>query len=143
MPCVKSKRSSPMGNDCLLHKHIPSDNIHLALWSKKWPRCGAGRSTGILLPIQRVKMSPGFRAERPGCQEPQNLPFSSSVWSSAPPGSQDAKKVQELRPRLHAQAQPGCGLVTEGSGLPAGAHSGSVAEPCSELSRCISGFPRL
>lgn len=29
MPCVKSKRSSPMGNDCLLHKHIPPTTLIL------------------------------------------------------------------------------------------------------------------
>lgn len=139
MSCVKSKRSSPMGNDCLLHKHIPSDNTHLALRSKK---VASVRSrTQYRAPSHShstSKNKPWISAEeRPGCQEPQNLPFSSSVWSSAPPGTQDAKKVQELRPRLHAQAQPGCGLVTGGSGLP------PVAEPGSELSRCISGFPRL
>ena len=94
-----------MGKDCLLHKHIPSDNIHLLCGLKMWPRRGAGRSTGLLLLlIQQVKINPGFRAEeRPRCQESQNLPFSSSVWSSAPPGTQDARKVQELRPRLRAQ----------------------------------------
>lgn len=92
-----------MGKDRPLHKHTPSDNTHLVCGLKMWPRRGA--CTGLLLLIQQVKINPGFRAEeRLRCQESQNLPFSSSVWSSAPPGTQDARKVQERRPRLRAQA---------------------------------------
>lgn len=66
-----------------------------------WQRCG-GQSTALLLfLIQRVKINSEFwEEERPRCQESQNLPFSSSVWSASPARRSGRGESSTVPPRL-------------------------------------------